>query len=922
MRDIEDQVLPYVLMRLNTSDTPTMEQVREAAEIGAKMTPLICNGATLDPQRLVIRIMEIVSVNVGDATVMTEGGQHKEWLDSKRATIDWVFWDRYRRYESQKGLPLKVVNKLDDTTDTVLSKLEDPTREGRWSTRGLVVGRVQSGKTANYIGLISKAIDAGYKVVIVLAGTNNDLRSQTQLRLDEGIYGHSTVNSLATEGSETRPKIGVGRMHDLNFKASLPVPLTTSDANGDFKRVYAQQASGIIGQVPIYLVMKKNKSLLENVIAWAKQIHAELNSSQQHVIRNIPFLLIDDEADNASVNTQYKNTKDEDYKVSEINKKIRELLKLFEKSAYVGYTATPFANIYIPPDASTEELGDDIFPRDFIVNMDPPSNYIGPERVFGLSAEGDDEITPLPIVREISDYEQAFPQKHKKEHVPDHLPETLKEAIKFYILGSAVRLARGQASAHSSMLIHVTRYIDVQGEVVGLVGDYLRDIVYRLRYGDGAGDSVVSEFHELWNREYLHTLNAFEEDADNYDLIKDNGNVEWNDVEDLLYRAADKIKVKEMNGKAKDSLDYDTHKEVGLSVIAIGADKLARGLTLEGLTVSYFLRPSKLYDTLLQMGRWFGYRDGYLDVCRIYSTGELIGWYKHITQASVELFREFDEMAKSGATPKTFGLKVLSSENGLRVTAPNKMRFAKEVYLSYSGRLVELSAYYRDKQIRINNLRATEVFLDTIGPHKESVGSSGSVKYTGVAPEQVTRYLKGLRTPEDIFYNTTANGGRIEEYVRGQVAKGELQNWTVVLLSSKDEKYGRHELAGHTTRLFYRSEQEGFAPESEYFLLNRSKLISPRDEYVYDFDESMREKALALTQQAYRDGTIKAKKLPSVPNTRIIRKVRDKRNGLLLIYPLHASDGGPVYLGYAVSFPETITAQGKKYAVNQTHMEL
>lgn len=923
MINAEDEILRIVLRRLESTDTPTIEQVKEAAAIGEQIAPVMFEGATVDAKRIVERVMEVTSVIVDAATVLSNDDNHQEWLDAKRANINWIFWNRYRRYISDKSLPAKVVNNLDDTTDLILSKLEDPAREGGWNTRGLVVGRVQSGKTANYIGFTAKAIDAGYKVVIVLAGMHDNLRTQTQLRLDEGIYGHSTVNSLANERSESRPRIGVGKYNDINFKDTLPLPLTTSDAKGDFKRAYATQASGgMIGQVPIYLVVKKNKSVLQNVITWAKQIHAERDGSQQSIIRDIPLLLIDDEADNASINTTVKSGDDDDYNVSAINGKIRELLKLFEKSAYVGYTATPFANIYIPPNATNEQYGDDIFPRDFILNMTPPSNYIGPERVFGLTADGDEAIKPLPIVRPISDYETSFPRKHKKEHIPADLPDSLKEAIRMYVLGSAVRLARGHTTAHTSMLIHATRFVDVQSHVTELVRDEVRHIVQRLKYGDGDGDSIIQEFHELWNSEYLHTINRFAKNASNYELISRNPQIEWQTVVDYLYMAADKVKVKEMNGKAKDSLDYDIHKDVGLSVIAVGADKLARGLTLEGLTVSYFLRPSNLYDTLLQMGRWFGYRDGYLDVCRIYTTKELIGWYKHITQASVELFREFDEMAASGATPKTYGLKVLSSENGLRVTALNKMRTAQEIYLSYAGRLVELASYYRDQKKREINFKETEEFMKSIELYRSDIADNGSVVHAQVPAREVINYLKNVSTPVDIKYNSTANGDRLEQYISSQNAKGELRKWTVVLLSSKDGKYGERTVNNYPIKLIHRKEQEDFSESGEIYQLNKSKLLSPRDEYIYDLSDEQYDIAMQRTLEAYELGEIKGKNVPTTPNTRVIRKVRNKDEGLLLIYPLSTIESGEPYVGYVVSFPESETAQGIRYAVNQTHMEL
>lgn len=197
------------------------------------------------------------------------------------------------------------------------------------------------------------------------------------------------------------------------------------------------------------------------------------------------------------------------------------------------------------------------------------------------------------------------------------------------------------------------------------------------------------------------------------------GDPSWSQIEAALPDAIADIEVRKINGTAKDALDYAERGETGLKVIAIGGDKLSRGLTLEGLCVSYFLRASKMYDTLMQMGRWFGYRPGYLDLCRLYTTSDLEEWFEHITEAAEELREEFDLMAASGATPREYGLKV-QSHPVLMVTSRLKMRAARSLMLSFSGQLMETVSLYRDPAILERNLEATRAFVRSLGRPAEA----------------------------------------------------------------------------------------------------------------------------------------------------------------------------------------------------------
>ena len=336
----------------------------------------------------------------------------------------------------------------------------------------------------------------------------------------------------------------------------------------------------------------------------------------------------------------------------------RRLLRTFEKSAYLAYTATPFANIFIDEDEETDSFGEDLFPRSFIVSLRPPSNYTGVVRVFGLDADvtaGIEADAGIPAIRTVADNEAWLPDKHKKDWIPGDLPASLVEATNAFLLATAARRARGQLG-HNSMLVHVTRFTAVQAHVQRSLSDHISLLRSRIRYGgDDSTASPWPSLRALWERDFIPTTRAL---MSRPDLVTEVGReVGWEEIRNILPDVLDELQLRTMNGTSEDSLAY-TESLQPLTVIAVGGDKLSRGLTLEGLTVSYYLRASKMYDTLMQMGRWFGYRPGYLDVCRLYTTDELASWYRDIAVANEELLREFDYMVALGKTPKDYGLRV------------------------------------------------------------------------------------------------------------------------------------------------------------------------------------------------------------------------------------------------------------------------
>jgi hypothetical protein len=514
----------------------TLEKIQETAERAAQAQTLFDPAANVSVENLAAELRHLFSVSAETATVLEDPAEHVPWYPTKRATIQWRFWNRYTTYlERDFGMPPAVVSNLDELTNLILERLEDPAREAPWDRRGMVVGSVQSGKTANYTGLICKAIDAGYKLIIVLAGIHSNLRAQTQLRIDEGVLGFDTQKNRRLNVDNRW--IGVGK---LPGERLVVHSLTSSAENGDFNKTVASNIGVMLGGDPVVLVVKKNSRLLANLLQWVLHVHGEENpTTGKRTINDIPLLLIDDEADNASINTKADPNNVNDDTVTAINGRIRQLLDSFGKSAYVGYTATPFANIFINPDSETVSHGIDLFPKSFIINVKPPSNYVGPEKVFGLDDDPDAGITAsdgLPIIRDIDDFGSAFPPKHNKEHIPGELPESLKKAIRCFIVVCAARIARGQDKNHNSMLIHVTRFVNVQQQVVELVRQEVGGLKKRLEFGDGARrPTIVEEMRGLWETEFVPTTNMMPDEAGRP--------VSWSDVRAALHPAASKIVV-------------------------------------------------------------------------------------------------------------------------------------------------------------------------------------------------------------------------------------------------------------------------------------------------------------------------------------------------------------------------------------------
>jgi hypothetical protein len=867
---------------------PTEEQIRGLVAPAIEMT-----GQELDEERVVRLVKAKVNVFSPAAATLDDNTGHEPWLADARAGIEWCFWDRYRIWlVDAQGFPSQVVRRLDDVTDDVLGRLENPQRPGSWDRRGLVVGQVQSGKTANYMGLICKAADAGYKLVVVLAGIHNSLRAQTQHRLDEAFLGLDSAR---------KTEVGVGR---LAFDSHpFAVSLTDSTDSGDFKISTANAATMRLGSDPLVVIIKKNATILRTFLRWVTGLNQSPDLDGRPVVEGVPLLLIDDEADNASI-----NTRTEDLDPTVINGLVRSVLDRFEKAAYVGYTATPFANLFISEHADHDSFGKDLFPSSFIVALRPPSDYTGPGDVFGMSAipELEQEARDgLPLTRPIRDHESWIPDRHKKDLQPGPLPDSLKTAVMAFVLSVAARRSRGQHS-HNSMLLHVTRFNAVQNRVREQVSDYLSDLRNAIRYGGDRSD-VMTELERLWTSDYAATTSQIA--VGRPELVDASEIRSWADVRPELKTAVEHIEVRLINGLASDALDYASH-ERGLSVIAVGGDKLSRGLTLEGLSVSYYLRATRMYDTLMQMGRWFGYRPGYIDLCRMFTTDELISWYRDIAAATEELWTEFEYMASINKTPEEFGLRVRTHPGGLLVTAAAKMRNGEKRTLSYSGAISEAVGFHTDETNRRHDLTVLETLLASLPP---SDPSDPKLVWRHVPPKPIVQFFGQLNTPPDA---RRVRPDLIGRYIQSAAQRGELTDWTVVLIDNTQTKK-RFPVWGLDVGLTFRKRNnEG---EADKYAIQR--LLDPTHEAL-DLTDEERALALQRTRDVWDKNKSKRKSPPDEPSGRAVRATRPAERGLLLLYLLLPEDGGTPYTAFGVSFPIGFEAQPIEYIVNNVYLQL
>lgn len=852
-----------------------------------------------DKESLKKEIIDRYATNIGVKAYIPEVllGSYSDdisWVEQKKATnMSHEYYSRYVSYLRNKDYPEEVIKKMELYTEDILSKCANP--ESIYSIsekkKGLVIGDVQSGKTANYIALMNMAADYGYQLIVLLAGTTDSLRTQTQTRVDEGFIG---ANSSTINGNIEYIGVGEGGIKYFG------IPMTNREY--DFIKFIKETTFTTTGDYnkPIVMVVKKNNSTLKQMKDWVKP--DKFGTKVQNI------LIIDDEADNASINT--KKTGEDP---STINKLIRELYNNFPVATYVGYTATPFANILIDP--YDDPANRDLFPSDFIVQLREPNNYFGSKKVFMSDKH----------LRVLDEQEENFlPVKHKKDDdVFSELPDSLKEAINDFILTNVLRTLKGKPKAHRTMMINISRFNPIQEKIYYKIDNYLKKIKYIIEqtYKQSLTDIIREPFMRKLYEQYIKD--------DFYKINREN--YSWDQIQELLNEEIQKFQIAVFNNNSskKGRFNYDDFKDEGARLIAIGGFVLSRGLTLEGLLISYFSRNSSAYDTMLQMCRWFGYRPGYEDLCRIYISQINIDNFGAVIDAVDDLKDQFREMALRKKKPIDFGLMIKECpdtlDTKLLVTARNKMSTAKEIYrsLNYSGVAVDTSKLFKSAEKNEKNLELLDKMVFNIKKSGKILEEKNNRNmFLDVDKEIISEFVAGLSIPLE---NKKFDKESLSEYI---AESQDFPLWDVVIAtgdSSEDIWYYCNKNIKPATRSFV------VRPEEDFIRISggNNRLVDPG---IFNSGLTKEEieivKEHAKIKHPDKDGVIASDYL-SVAG----------RNPLLVIYPISlkiddkqsnqelkqkvkkAFEEQKVLLGFALGFPGKDSKVMVKYRANQVKIQ-
>ena len=789
MEQNSSDTLFEILNALFYGKNPSFEEIQKQVLM---LAPSICPENTTDDNDDVIRRFHIHhGVKMDPGQILSFKHQEDKWFEEFRKDAEFPHYKRYQEYlRHARHMSKSVVDSTEKNNFLTIKHFADPSATEKVARKGLVVGDVQAGKTLNYIGLMNLALDVGYKNIILLTGTTEELRKQTQRRVDKGFVG-ACSDSLLTDSPEY---CGISN----NCKKSYAIPMTsyTYDFSIETTRRMTFALSNL--DLPKVFVLKKNAGVLKQVYKFISKDADTLNKDS--------VLLIDDECDYASLNTK----KDED--PTAINAEIRKLLNLYAKSTYVGYSATPFANIFVNPDA---EYGDedtkmpDLFPSDFIVLLESPNNYIGAKDMFFGFSETTDEKGMVkdqgnfsPFVHLIGDHfendgsfivdNNFLPTKHKKETQILELPDSLKKALKVFLMSSCAYSLRGHETEHRTMLVNISRFNDLQEEIGFLLRDYLSKlrnaICGSVRMGDAFfnSDPMLSDMEYLWENDQAFSRGSIVRD------LPPNREHSFKDIKGVLKDEVEKMDVFVTNTKhKKDRLDYEKYEDVGVRGIVVGGFTLSRGLTLIGLMTSYYNRNAMAFDTLVQMGRWFGYRDDYDDLVNVYMTQSSIDAFCAASNATEDLKAQFRKMAAENKKPLDFGLMVreapVTLENIPLVTASNKQRNS-EIYvrsIQLTAESIDTSKIFKSKELNERNRQEIMVFLRKISdfPLKRSVSSREKYYYDSIPKNLVCNFLKRISVSDA---NKTFDPRILIEFISGNRA---LDFWNVIVpMGSKNSR--------------------------------------------------------------------------------------------------------------------------------------
>ncbi|VWC13592.1 hypothetical protein BLA6993_05472 [Burkholderia lata] len=802
--------------------------------------------------------------------------EHEPWYDEQRRRQSF-YLDAYTTYlRNHNKWSEHQILALKESTRLVMERLSDPERDDIYPVRGLVVGYVQSGKTANFTGVIARAADAGYRLIIVLAGTLNILRSQTQRRIDRELIGKPFITA------ENEPAYVSDLDNFVDHGIEQPFRWhRLTNIEGDYKRLKMgiqslefrkydktkpfNHPDNLHPEDARLLVVKKRPDVLKKFAADLGEIRVRSR------LADIPTLVIDDESDQASVNTK-KPTLDEIIERTATNSAIVSLLQQLPRAQYVGYTATPFANVFVDPN-----LEEDLFPRDFIISLPRPDNYMGVADFHDLDWNDDDE--PGPNERDFV----------RNVRGADENPINLQRAIDSYILSGAVKLWRqakypdlARSFRHHTMLVHSSQTQNDHAVMANIVEQTLRD-------GGYISGKAWPRLEKLWNEDFALVSKTRASDLPVPRSFKELTSY-LGDCWSRLEQGPKRVLV--VNGDAKDNPDFESDN---IWKIVVGGAKLSRGYTIEGLTISYYRRRAGAADTLMQMGRWFGYRPGYRDLVRLF-----IGREEKSKRETIDLYKAFEAVCRDELEFRNDLKKYSNPQNGrplrpievpplvpahlLQPTAKNKMYNAFIQFQNFGGAWKESTILSKaDKDIAFNIALLEKVLPKTISKGdlailvpsedgKKPIMVQHSAQWTNLKPPQVLKFLEDYKWHPD-------NRGALQreiEFLQSDQDIG-IDSWLFLSIDGPKQS-ARYSLDGSSR---------------EFRPFNRSRVDSGRFKVFSEPDHHSLAEYLCCLNNAQ-------------PANDLTASLRKARQGIFVFYPVRerGHEKGPVSPGFALQFPK------------------
>lgn len=726
------------------------------------------------------------------------GSPRSDWA-AKADRSNWYHW-KLASFMMSKQYSPAVVDDIDHESDEILARLPDPANTQDWKSYGLVVGAIQAGKTSNYAALIAKAADAGYRIIIVLSGMHNDLREQTQDRLDEIFTGYHSVRD---QQKIERTPVGIHFLEDwIEDKAPQKGTISGEDFFATDHQFEAR---------PWLFVVKKETHVLEKLASWIQ--------NNLRARKNSPLLLIDDEADQASMNTakieaasESAGCEDEvaaaERKASIINARIRTIIKSFPRSAYVAYTASPFANIFADAGSTSKRLGTDLFPRDFIYPLRTPANYFGPEEYFDSDHEEEAALfKPMPE----HELQAWFDEKNKK--LTSGIPPTVFDCFCTFTLSAAIRAWRELRAGNkpnpddplkSSMLVHLNQRVELHKQLARQFWDLLKDARQSVRY-----EAIFSPFFKKLQESFdeqkrvTPVIKAARADLEPFNdwSLPDSFEELW----PLAVETLQSMEILTVNGETHPERSPDDTPEISKSKrrlapsVWVGGNKLSRGLTIPKLCMSVFLRRAQAADTLLQMGRWFGFRDGYSDLCRICTTSELAEKFKQISLSIGNLRQQISSMNGKELKPENYPI-IVQSHPSMMLTSPNKMRTAKQAFTVFCGQSIENREFSVRHSVVVDNFAAAQDFAEALHgcgslvyenrgadhpqtclemPNPWTQKNPTGQLWRSVPSNIVLKLLDEYKTLNQAKRGSDDDKMRMLEYIRSEVRAQRLLRWNV-----------------------------------------------------------------------------------------------------------------------------------------------